>query len=81
MDDIEVDVSELSIPAKQTLRVIDSYIAEMKLNRDTIKMDSLQLYWERYEELDRSIRYHSEDNHSLATHTYCGIKIVSWDGD
>lgn len=84
MDDIDMDLDKLSIPARQTLQVLDSYIDAIADQDVILKTDELQLYFERWVELEQSITYQSRigsgDEMSLTTHPYRGMVITQWDG-
>ena len=79
MSDFDLKENELSIPAKKTLKVIDTYIDTM-LEKD-MKLTELELYWERWEELDTSIRFATGGYCSLPENTHRGVKIIRWDDD
>ena len=81
MNDIDMDFSKLSIPARQTLVLLDNYIDIAEAGAIILKAKVIQLYYERWNELDGSISFQSGRDFSLKENTYRGMEIVSWDGE
>ena len=81
MTDIEIDTDKLSIPARQTIKLIDTYIDTMSDRSSILKAGELQLFIDRWEELDGSISYQSGREYNLTEYTYRGVRITKWDGD
>ena len=78
MNDFNINRNELSIPARMTLKTIDDYLNIMVENHGVIMMTELDLHHARWEELETSLRWNSDedDELSLKTHTYRGVRIV-----
>ena len=76
-DNIVVKVADLSIPARRAAGIIDLYVETMQRYKDT-RITELQLYCERWGELDTSIRWNSDYN--LTDHLWKGVKIIPWSG-
>jgi hypothetical protein len=74
MDNFEVDVEELSIPARKTLNIIDSYLDIMK--GKGVRITEVAVFDGPFDDLDNSLKHWSEDNHSITTHAYRGVKIT-----
>jgi outer membrane lipopolysaccharide assembly protein LptE/RlpB len=71
--DMEIDIKQLSKDARETLRIIDLYLDHMG---DNIAV--LSVYETHWDTLETSIKYnHREEEYSLRTHTYRGVKLVS----
>jgi hypothetical protein len=78
MSDITVKTDDLSMDARHTIRVIDMYLDAM-LPRE-IRITELAVFRNHWMTLDSSIKYHGrEDNESLETHTYRGVRIIPQD--
>ena len=80
MKDIDIDTNDLSIPARQTIQIIDQYIDLINEGTVILKQRPIELYWERWDELNTSISRQSGGDYNLSEFTYRGIQIVSWDG-
>jgi len=70
---------ELSIPARETMQIIDNYL-DFVIEK-TVKIKVLQLYHERWDELETSISRVTKGKKSLKEDTYRGMQIVSWEGN
>ena len=75
MKELDFDRDELSIPAKEILEIADKYIdaIERVLGKGAVK--KLPIHFQYYDDLDRSIRFHTEDNQSIEDRTYRGAKL------
>ena len=71
MNELVVKIEDLSIPARETLRIISMYL-------DIVSPPNCEiaLYSHHWDDLEKSIVYHS-DGESLITHTFRGIRINS----
>ena len=82
MADVTIKLEKLSIPAHQTLNIVDRY-ADLIESRTGKKIKNLSLHWQCYDDLDKSIRYQTGGEESLKEMTYRGIEIIrddtSWD--
>jgi hypothetical protein len=78
---LEIDAKKLSIPARQTLETLDRYIDFWSDHDRGMKLTVLDLYRERWDELETSIRHQTDGEQSLETHDYRGLKLVKWDGN
>jgi len=79
MNDFEVDMKELSVPARMTLQTVDSYLTIMEHNNPEFQITELDLHHLRWDELETSLKWNTrsgDDYSSLKTHTYRGVKIV-----
>ena len=76
MNDFEIDMEDLSIPARMTLKTIEDYLMIMLENNPEMELRKLDLHHVRWDELDKSLTYNSDECYSLATHSYRGVEIV-----
>ena len=73
------DYNDLSIGARNTLNLIDTYLSIMLENLGEIRMSELNLYHTRWDELQTSLVFvtrGSDHPASLVDNTYRGVKIV-----
>ena len=83
MIDLSFDRNELSIPAKEILAVVDKYIDAIEKRYGEGAVKELPIHWRYFDDLDKSMRYHTEDNQSITDRTFRGVVLVrdseSWD--
>lgn len=83
MKELDFDRDELSIPAKEILEIADKYIDAIEGRHGAGIVKKLPIHWQYYDDLDRSIRFHTEDNQSIKERTYRGAMFFrdsgSWE--
>ena len=79
MNDFEVDMKELAVPARMTLQTIHDYLTIMLDRNPEMNIRVLDLHHVRWDELETSLKWNTrsgDDYASLKTHTYMGVKIL-----
>ena len=77
MNDFEVDMNELAVPARMTLQTIHDYLTIMSDSNPEMNIRVLDLHHVRWDELETSLKWNTRDEPaSLKTHTYMGVKIL-----
>ncbi len=76
MNELNFKRKELSHRALEILDVVDKYIdiIEARCGKGSVK--SLPIHWMFYDDLDTSIKYHTEDHQSITDRTYRGCLFV-----
>lgn len=76
MNELDFYKGDLSIPAREALTAVDAYIDTMNGLYGSGSVKRITLHHECYDDLERSIKYHTEDSQSIVDHTYRGAVFV-----
>lgn len=83
MNELNFNRNKLSIPAREILTVVDNYIDAIEGRYGEGAVNKLPIHWQYYDDLDKSMKYHTEDNQSIKDRTYRGVVLVrdseSWE--
>ena len=66
MNELDFNKDDLSIPAREALSAVDAYIDTMNSLYGRGSVKKITLHHECYDDLSRSIKYHTEDSQSIA---------------